>query len=947
MVLHLKTILREAAEVKETALSRLDVLFGKWGRFCCRRPWWVMAASTVACLLCGLGFLPHFAFWINGAEDLYSLPVSKAREDGAVHRSLFESSYQRTSTVVMTATNGRNLLTHADVEFARAVDRYVRGETSDPSSGKQVLVAGSVPDCDGAVHFACLCARTYGLDCDEQSVIATGLKTQDAYPVEFVLMDGLIYNVDEGKGYVPDYFLGGYSAEPCRRALPAALVGQLMVLDSDPDEDGLVEVDVECINDVRAFAFYYFLRDTKEQLDLNLRWEAALIAGVQSLNLSFPDYTIAVNAFRSRDDELRSSTSESDDIKFVVLTCVILYVYAMLANFSFDLVQCKVLTGFAGVTSCLLSMLAGLGSMSLMGVAFVPTALVCPFLCLGVGVDDMFVLINTYSMNFRTMNAEDRVQESLEESGMAITITTLTSILAFVVGSFSPYLSIRNFCLFSAGCMLFVYLLCLTFVLPVLCLEARREERAFRATGWRQPSVGRIDTSERINGLVAAAFDLSDRRAHHRLGRGANRWLVWLHAPGRPEDASPGNLKAIEEPAGVVGRWVRRFFLNGVGVNLMRPWAKLLVALAAASYLSVSVYGFLHIRQGLDLSDLSPASSYLKVHDTIVTEFFTKFDVPADVFIETGYVWSETETIDSLLSLTEDIRALPSTALFMNPLEVISEDPDYRGDLLSGDVERFAAGMERALAGKYDQFRRDLVFIGDRLAALRCTLLPKAMRSSEERALWMTSIRRTLEASSMRALAWNYMMIFYESDLAVLSSVFVNMGVAALAILLVTFVLMPSLAVGLLTIVVMVMIDIGLFGFMYFWDVKLNMISMINLVISVGFAVDYASHMVHAFVSHCHGSSRNRRAVESLALMGAPVFNGAVCTLLGVFMLGFAESYVFIVFFRMFTLVVVIGTVHGLVVLPVLLGCIGPMTSHGQAKAASLEATSDPSYVSP
>ena len=42
-----------------------------------------------------------------------------------------------------------------------------------------------------------------------------------------------------------------------------------------------------------------------------------------------------------------------------------------------------------------------------------------------------------------------------------------------------------------------------------------------------------------------------------------------------------------------------------------------------------------------------------------------------------------------------------------------------------------------------------------------------------------------------------------------------------------------------MVMVMLVTIDVGLFGFLDFWHLKLNMMSMVCLILSVGFSVDY------------------------------------------------------------------------------------------------------------
>jgi len=53
-------------------------------------------------------------------------------------------------------------------------------------------------------------------------------------------------------------------------------------------------------------------------------------------------------------------------------------------------------------------------------------------------------------------------------------------------------------------------------------------------------------------------------------------------------------------------------------------------------------------------------------------------------------------------------------------------------------------------------------------------------------------------------------------------------------------------------------------------------------------------------------------------------FQGAGSTILGVFGLAFAPSYLFVTFFKMIFLVISLGIIHGIVLLPVLLSFFGP-----------------------
>ena len=60
---------------------------------------------------------------------------------------------------------------------------------------------------------------------------------------------------------------------------------------------------------------------------------------------------------------------------------------------------------------------------------------------------------------------------------------------------------------------------------------------------------------------------------------------------------------------------------------------------------------------------------------------------------------------------------------------------------------------------------------------------------------------------------------------------------------------------------------------MHVWGVSLNSISMINLVMAIGFAVDYSAHLAHSFVFSTE-KNPEEKVVDALRTVGASVLLG-------------------------------------------------------------------------
>ena len=93
---------------------------------------------------------------------------------------------------------------------------------------------------------------------------------------------------------------------------------------------------------------------------------------------------------------------------------------------------------------------------------------------LGLGVDDLFVIVNCIDMTPIDWTADKRFRAGLRHAGPSITITSVTDALAFFLGSLTTIPALSSFCIFAGYCTIALYLSFLTVFLSWYISDLRR-----------------------------------------------------------------------------------------------------------------------------------------------------------------------------------------------------------------------------------------------------------------------------------------------------------------------------------------------------------------------------------------------------------------------------------------------------------------------------------------
>ncbi len=311
------------------------------------------------------------------------------------------------------------------------------------------------------------------------------------------------------------------------------------------------------------------------------------------------------------------------------------------------------------------------------------------------------------------------------------------------------------------------------------------------------------------------------------------------------------------------------------GTFLTHPATKCVVICFSLLLLGAGIYGVTQVDETFDRQILAKDDSYLKQFLSAQEEHFV-------MSIEVSIV--ENEKVDyEMASTQEQIRKLTN---------IVTDNSHYRNESLSwmNSFSQYAKTFKKNIIGArflpelkaflrnpdFSYFNQDLKFTkdGTKLEASRVLGFMKGDGSSTFQKNAMLTLREDLaEKSELDAFPTTPLFMFFEQYAITSRETIRNLIIAALAVFLVTSPFLVDCTVTFLVVLNFVALICELFSLMVIWDVSLNSVSMINLVMAIGFAVDYSAHIAHAYVES-NKETANDRVVDALSILGASVFMG-------------------------------------------------------------------------
>ncbi|TRY77454.1 hypothetical protein TCAL_08010 [Tigriopus californicus] len=624
------------------------------------------------------------------------------------------------------------------------------------------------------------------------------------------------------------------------------------------------------------------LAENETQADLDFETRFIEIGN----NFTLAGVTAYVNAARSFGDVLGGSIGGDVNMLALGYLIVILYVMAMLGKF--NSVEQRALLSLTGIMAVGMGIGSAYGFCSYVGLDYTGLHSILPFLLLGIGIDDMFVIVQSFD-NLKdgelALALAQRFGLCMSHAGVAITITSVTDLLAFGIGGTTVLPALMSFCLFAAMGILFVFGYMITFFLGWFVLDQRRLEDV-------------------RDGFICC----------------------WKKSDWSPNKCSQTSLMTIG---------FKKF-----ADTLIRLWAKIVIFILTLVIFGISLYFVFQLETSFESTDFINEGTYLRGFIEASAEHFPNSGISGNIFIgDSENILNNLDEVQALMTqVSEDeslnqfaTRALDSFPFAFKKWMDANKPASTNNAILRTYLTEFLHTSGRP-------FRNNIIFKGE----LVCTdpappikiitlgFTHKAYEGVNEHIDKINAFEDSIKkwsdkfGANARVFAYSALYANYVTMEIISEELLRNIGLALLCVFIATLILIGDLLASIIVVITVVMVLVDVSGFMYLWGLSVDTVAAVLLTIAMGLSVDYSAHIAHSFM--VNSGSRNDRIHETLVEMGPAVLNGGFSTFLAFALLMTAQSYVFQTFFKIFFLVVVFGVFHGLVFLPVVLSLIGPGT---------------------
>lgn len=515
--------------------------------------------------------------------------------------------------------------------------------------------------------------------------------------------------------------------------------------------------------------------------------------------------------------------------------------------------------------------LAGFGSFGIMGYVGLDLnvlSLLVPFLALACGLDADFVMCSAVkAVGPDELDIPTIIAKALEEGGTAITVTSVTSVLAFSMAVLTSF-NLPGFVGFNAN---LVFALVLNWIGDMVMLPA------MHALNERRMAANRLDL------------------------------MPWK----KRKEGTKLSSKMVDP-----GRFIRNFMVNRYAPLAERSMTfRIIGTILLLGLTATGIVLFPAVKRGMP-------DRYFVTDDSYVNDFFDDIEASfgnralADVGmliekpdLNNTKFWSGMVALHDDLAARNDVAFIDCWPLMAMKAGVLTNDLSMLGFLQSSPA-----------------LHRDVVVKDGKVDAARCHVYLWQNMEPDKRSTQCDEIVAFADRSGDVHITLYHVSfpIHVSRYHLVKEQTLFTCGVAVGAVFISLLLFLP-VHLAALSLLNVTCVLLTLFGYLAVAGITFNAVSYTTCVMAIGFCVDYTCHVVHFSVHHKPVSqSWSVRMHRSLKTCGYDVLHGCATAFIGVVLLGFANSMAFRMFSLMAIVITGIGGLFALLGLPAMMSLTSP-----------------------
>ncbi|XP_023234997.1 patched domain-containing protein 3-like [Centruroides sculpturatus] len=575
---------------------------------------------------------------------------------------------------------------------------------------------------------------------------------------------------------------------------------------------------------------------------------------------------------------------------YMIISGACMITFASVTCLAMDWVRSKPLIGVSGCMSSFFAVVTAFGILLLFGMKYTETNLVIPFIVVGIGLDDSFVLLAAWRKTNPKDSVEKRMSETFSEATISITITSLTNVACSLIAITTPFGILQIAGSYMAVSIFIDYIYQVTFFGGFLALDGYREAKSLHAI---------------------------------------------LFVPVKLDERPSGLLRFIKygcySSDGNEDKTTMKCYKNHLGKLLTFSIVKAAIIIFFLLYLAGGIYFTKYVQPMTGINRVFNDNSYMLNFFRDENTFFSHYPDRIQIIVTSSLDYSDSNIQNNIEKLTTELENSPHVAgsnlteSWLRLYLKFIKNPQFWLSLRGYNLSRpedFTDALRRVfLKFKWAKhFNKDIVFSddGDKILASRFFIQTKLVDDSLKENEVFINLWNIIDKYNLPVQCYNYRYIFFDVIFEAIPTATQSIVVSSCVVILIFIILIPNLFCAFCIALTIACIEVITIGYMSVWDVTFYPIVTVFLIVITGFCTDYAAHISYAYAKS-KGKNPNEKLRDCLDVAGHAIVQGCLSSLFGVVVLIAAPYTFFKDMFKVFIIFIISSIIQGLFILPVML----------------------------